>query len=96
MEDLVYYSELYDLYQNLLTEKQKRYFEEYYFENLSLKEIADQYQISRNAVYRQIKFTKNLLDDYENKLGLRKKKEKLEKVLDDSILAQKVRDILEK
>lgn len=96
MEDLVYYSELYDLYQNLLTEKQKRYFEEYYFENLSLKEIADQYQISRNAVYRQIKFTKNLLDDYEDKLGLRKKKEKLEKVLDDSILAQKVRDILEK
>lgn len=96
MEDLIYYSELYDLYQNLLTEKQKRYFEEYYFENLSLKEIADQYQISRNAVYRQIKFTKNLLDDYENKLELRKKKEKLEKVLDDSILAQKVRDILEK
>lgn len=96
MEELVYYSELYDLYQNLLTEKQKQYFEEYYFDNLSFQEIADHYQISRNAVYRQVKFTKELLDDYEQKLQLRKKREGLEKVLDDSSLSMKIRDILEK
>ena len=35
MEDVVYFNELYDLYGDLLTDKQKEYFEEYYFNNLS-------------------------------------------------------------
>ena len=36
MEDYVYYNELYDLYGNLLTDKQRKYFEDYYFNNMSL------------------------------------------------------------
>ena len=32
--------ELYDLYFELLTDKQKEYFEEYYFDDLSIGEIA--------------------------------------------------------
>ena len=35
MEDIVYYNELYDLYGELLTDKQRKYFEDYYFYNLS-------------------------------------------------------------
>ena len=61
MEEMIYYSELYDLYKNLLTDKQKSYFEEYYFKNLSFSEIAENYNISRNGVYNQVKFTKELL-----------------------------------
>ena len=67
MEEMIYYSELYDLYKNLLTDKQKSYFEEYYFKNLSFSEIAENYNISRNGVYNQVKFTKELLEDYEKK-----------------------------
>ena len=33
MEEYVYYNELYDLYGDLLTDKQKKYFEDYYFSN---------------------------------------------------------------
>ena len=50
MEEIVYYSELYDLYKKLLTDKQQEYFEEYYFNNLSLSEISNDFDISRNAV----------------------------------------------
>ena len=47
MEDFVLYSELYDIYGELLTSKQKEYFEDYYFNNLSFSEMADQYKVSR-------------------------------------------------
>ena len=76
MEEMIYYSELYDLYKNLLTDKQKSYFEEYYFKNLSFSEIAENYNISRNGVYNQVKFTKELLEDYEKKLHLKEKQKK--------------------
>ncbi|MGL4338091.1 MAG: YlxM family DNA-binding protein [Turicibacter sp.] len=61
-------TELYDTYQDLLTKKQKEYFELYYFDDLSLSEIADEYNISRNAVFDNIKRTQKLLEDYETKL----------------------------
>ena len=51
MEEYVYYNELYDLYGNLLTDKQKKYFEDYYFNNLSFSEMAEDYDISRNATW---------------------------------------------
>lgn len=95
MEDFIYYSELYDLYKNLLTAKQKQYFEDYYFGNLSFSEIAENYQVSRNAVYRQVKFTKEILEDYEKKLTLRKKLVEIENVLDDSFLSEKIRNIID-
>ena len=41
--------ELYDIYGLLLTDKQRMYFEEYYFMDLSLQEIADNYEISKNC-----------------------------------------------
>ena len=57
MEELVYYTMLYDIYGTLLTEKQRMYFEEYYFKNLSLSELASIYNISRNAIHKQLKET---------------------------------------
>ena len=41
MDKYLYYNELYDLYGDLLTDKQKKYFEDYYFNNLSFSEMAD-------------------------------------------------------
>ena len=69
--------ELYDIYGSLLTDKQRMYFEEYYFMDLSLQEIADNYEISKNGVFDQIKRTIHTLELYEEKLMLRKKIEKI-------------------
>lgn len=77
MEKLVYLNSLFDLYGNLLTEKQKAYFMDYYFNNLSYGEISEKYDISRNAVYHQLKLIEQRLLMYEEKLNLFVKKEKI-------------------
>ena len=61
---------LYDIYGNLLTDKQKEYFEDYYFMDLSISEIAENHNISRNGVHDQIKRAVSALEDYESKLRL--------------------------
>ena len=70
--------ELYDLYSSLLTDKQRGYFENYYFDDLSISEIALNYNISRNGVYDQLKRVENSLIDYESKLKLAEKLSKIE------------------
>ena len=94
MEEIVYYSELYDLYKKLLTDKQQEYFEEYYFNNLSLSEISNDFDISRNAVSKQLAVIREKLDEYELKLGLYKKIEQIKKTTSDEILKDKIIDIL--
>lgn len=77
---------LYDVYGCLLTDKQKSYFEEYYFDDLSFSEIASNHGISRNGVFDQIKRVANILSEYEEKLNLLKKMKKIEDLrLDDNI-----------
>lgn len=61
---------LFDFYQSLLTEKQKSYMSLYYLDDYSLGEIADEYDISRQAVYDNIKRTEAMLEEYEMKLLL--------------------------
>jgi len=83
MEKLIYLNNLYDLYQTLLTEKQQIYFEEYYFNNLSFGEISEKYEISRNACFRQLKIIENRLLEYEEKLQLFVKKEKINSIINN-------------
>ena len=64
MEELVYYSSLFDYYGNLLTKKEQEYFEDYYFNNLSLQEIANNYEVTRNAISKTLKESKEKLDYY--------------------------------
>ena len=82
MEDILYYSNLYDYYGSLLTSKEKEYFEEYYFNNLSLQEIADNYNISKNAVSKSLKEAKEKLVFYEKALHLNKNRETIKSLLD--------------
>lgn len=70
--------QLYDVYQELLTEKQREYFESYYFDDLSISEISENYDVSRNAVHDQLKRTVLKLEDLEVKLELLKKKKQRE------------------
>ena len=63
---------LLDLYGALLTEKQFDIMDFYYNDDLSLGEIADHYEISRQGVHDAIKRGDEALVEYEQKLGLLK------------------------
>ena len=73
VEDILKATLLYDFYGELLTQKQKDVFEYYYFNDYSLTEIGEEFDISRQAVSDLIKRTENLLLGYEKKLMLVKK-----------------------
>ena len=94
MDNVLKYTKLFDYYGNLLTEKEQNYFKDYYFENLSLSEIAQNYNISRNAVHKQIKSCEIKLEQYEEKLGIIKRDEKIKKDL-EKIKDERVSKILE-
>lgn len=61
---------LFDFYQALLTDKQRSYMELYYLDDHSLGEIAESYNVSRQAVYDNIRRTEAMLEEYEDKLRL--------------------------
>ena len=61
---------LFEFYSTLLTEKQMNYMELYYADDFSLGEIAEEYHVSRQAVYDNIKRTEKILEDYEKKLHM--------------------------
>ena len=64
---------LMDCYSDLLTEKQQTYLEYYYQEDYSLSEIAQILDVSRNAVFDNLKKAVHSLENYEEKLQLLKK-----------------------
>lgn len=61
---------LFEFYSTLLTQKQMNYMELYYADDFSLGEIAEEYGVSRQAVYDNIKRTEKILEDYERKLHM--------------------------
>lgn len=94
MEERDYLIILYDFYSGLLTDKQREYFEDYYFNNLSLGEISENTLLSRNAIHKNIKNVCDRLYFYEEKLGLYKKREELYNVI--SNLNDDIREKIEK
>lgn len=81
MDENLYLTILYDLYEKLLTETQKEYFKLYYFENLTMDEIAENLNISKNAVFKSINTTTNKLKELEKKLGIYQNNKKIEEIL---------------
>lgn len=61
---------LYDFYGAMLTEKQQRCLELHYLNDLSLAEIAAEFEVSRQAVHDILRRGEQVLEDYELKLGL--------------------------
>ena len=61
---------LFEFYAALLTDKQMNYIELYYADDYSLAEIAEEFNVSRQAVYDNIKRTEKILEDYEMKLHM--------------------------
>lgn len=70
-------STLLDYYKNLLSDKQREYLINHFEEDLSLSEIAKNNDVSRQAVYDNIKRGIKLLKEYEEKLGFHRREKKL-------------------
>ena len=93
IKDREKYIELYDIYKELLTDKKKEYFEEYYLFDYSLQEIADNHCVSRNACFDAIKKSCDSLDRYEEKSHILEKNNALKNALElDDI--KSIKDII--
>ena len=86
MENQIYVTSLYDYYKGLLTQKQQEYFEDYYFDNLTMEEIADNNGVSKNAVSKSLIEVKDKLEEYENILKLYKNKQRIQEILEQEEL----------
>lgn len=70
MERIVEQGLLYDFYGELLTEHQRKVYEDVVYNDLSLAEIAEEYGISRQGVHDLVKRCNHSLKEYEEKLHL--------------------------
>lgn len=70
MEKLMEQALLYDFYGELLTEHQRKLYQEVVFDDLSLSEAAEEEHISRQGVHDLIRRCDKSLREYEAKLGL--------------------------
>ncbi|MCR5669300.1 MAG: YlxM family DNA-binding protein [Lachnospiraceae bacterium] len=89
MEEKVLQGYLYDFYGELLNEHQRRIYEDYVFQDLSLGEIANEEGISRQGVHDLIKRCNRSLQGYEEKLHL------LQKFMEVKDSVQKINDLSE-
>lgn len=85
MEKNIEISILLQIYKDILTEKQFEILDQYYNNDYSLSEIAENYNITRQAVRDNIKNGEAKLYDLENKLNLMKKNEKQQKILEEIV-----------
>ena len=82
MEEKVRISILLELYGKLLTEKQYEFMDLYYNQDLSLSEIGDNEDITRQAVRTILLKSKKKLEEYENQLKFMQKEEKIKKCIE--------------
>jgi len=83
MEKNIRFGILYEYYGNLLNKKQSEAIEQYYLEDLSLTEIAELNDISKQAVSDMLKRSEKKLEKYEEKLRLLAKLNDLQKNLEE-------------
>ncbi len=72
---------LLDMYENLLTEKQKMIMQLHYREDLSLAEISEELAISRSAVLDHIQRATKILSEYEDRLHLLRQSEQIKELV---------------
>ncbi len=90
IDKVVINSLLYDFYGNLLTDRQKEILELYHEENLSLSEISEQLNISRQGVHDALKKAEKVLEEYEVKLEL------VEKFVRSEIVIQQIGIVIDR
>lgn len=70
LEDMVRKGRLLDIYGPLLTDRQRRCMEMYFDMDLSLSEIGEELQISRQGAYDMLRRASHSLESYEQRLQL--------------------------
>ncbi len=85
---------LYDYYGDLLTDTQKEYFEDYYFNNLTLQEISENNNVSKNNASKIIKGALEKLNNYEDKLKLIEKRKKIEEIIKDKKILEQIEEYI--
>lgn len=88
---------LYLIYKELLSEKERNYFEYYYFEDYSLTEIADLKEVSRSYASKYINQITNKLIKFEEILKIDERNNKIKELLNDikdNDLKSKIEDLL--
>lgn len=93
IDEFLRYSMLFGVYKSLFTEKQKKYLEAVFEDDNSFSEVASAMNVTRQAVFENVKSACKKLDDYEKKLNLleiliqlKKLKEKYRPELLDKII----------
>ena len=97
MESREYLNSLFDIYKELLTPTEKETFIDYYVEDLSLQEIADNRNVSKSSVGKTLKSATEKLEEYETLLHNYKTKNIIEEVLlesDSTKIKEKIKQIL--
>lgn len=74
---------LFDVYETLLTDREKEIFKYYYYEDLSLSEISENLNITRTGVFNTLKKVEEKLLKYENNLKLMNIKNTLKGLLEE-------------
>ena len=87
------YCELNAYYGGLLTKKQSEIFSLHYEEDYSLAEIAEKFNITRQAVLDNIRKAEKVLDNAEQKIGLVARDNLLRQQLDQIEQAIKSKDL---
>ena len=75
---------LFDFFGDILTEKQREYFDLYYNEDLSLSEIAENVGITRQGVRDIILRAENILVDTERKTGIVRRFEEMQAAISEA------------
>ena len=81
--DMLRRGDLYDYYGDLLSEHQKKIYESYVCEDLSLSEISESAGISRQGVSDLIRRCTQMMEDYDDKLGLIDRSKRLQSLCDE-------------
>ena len=87
--------DLFEIYGDLLAEKQKNYIKSYYLYDLSLSEIAEENGISRASVLDTLNQANKKLEEYENALHLLVKREKIKEILNSKLKKEEILKELE-
>ncbi len=96
MDKNIHVSMLLEMYGKLLTDKQADVIDLYYNQNLSLGEIAEELDITRQGVRKSLVDGEKKLLDIEEKLGFFKEKQRREKIIEDIIVNTNDKNIVKK
>ena len=88
---------LFDIYESLLTDREKEIFKYYYYEDLSLSEIGENLNITRTGVFNTLKKVEEKLTQFEASLKLMNIKNTLKGLLDETdigVIKNKIKKII--